>query len=124
MSEFYDFGGKYAQEFESKCNKCKKEISISTQKDENPEYYTDVFVKCKCGGSVSFRLPVNWKMSEFNLSDKIKDIDLDGNSWIKIDEVKELIKRMKEEIKQAGSRYDDLINALAGEKLIWPGYVG
>lgn len=57
--EIYEFGSKYSQEYKSKCKKCNKEIIVSTQKDECPEYYVDVFVKCSCGGSAQFRLPVN-----------------------------------------------------------------
>lgn len=42
-----------------KCSNCGKEIQISTQQDRNPEYYTDIYIKCDCGNSVSFLLPVN-----------------------------------------------------------------
>ena len=34
-------------------------IEILTQPDRHPEYYTQIFVKCSCGKSVEFCLPVN-----------------------------------------------------------------
>ena len=58
MTDMYDFDGEYAQTYEAKCE-CGKVIEVSTQKDNRPEYYTDVFVKCECGKSVHFELPVN-----------------------------------------------------------------
>jgi hypothetical protein len=38
---------------------CKKEHTIITQRDNNPEYQTDVYVLCECGKYVHFILPVN-----------------------------------------------------------------
>ena len=35
------------------------EVTVFTQSDSNPEYYTEVWVKCKCGDLVKFDLPVN-----------------------------------------------------------------
>ncbi len=58
IEEIYEFESEHAQTFKNKC-KCGKEISVSTQKDRHPEYYTDIFVKCECGKSVKFILPVN-----------------------------------------------------------------
>jgi hypothetical protein len=58
MDNVYDFGSKYAQTYKEKCE-CGNEIEVSTQTDNHPEYKTDVFVKCKCGKSVRFSLPVN-----------------------------------------------------------------
>lgn len=58
MTFVYDFGGEYSQTYKEKCV-CGKEIEVSTQTDDSPEYYTDVFVKCDCGNSVHFSLPVN-----------------------------------------------------------------
>lgn len=40
------------------CN-CGKTIELLTQKDNHPEYYTNVFVLCDCGEYVLFQLPVN-----------------------------------------------------------------
>lgn len=54
----YDFNDECAQTYKKRCE-CGKDIEVSTQKDENPEYYTTVFVKCICGNSVEFDLPVN-----------------------------------------------------------------
>lgn len=55
----YDFGGSFSQVYKEKCSNCGKEIEISTQQDKNPEYYTDIYIKCDCGKSISFMLPVN-----------------------------------------------------------------
>lgn len=38
---------------------CGKEHELITQEDDNPEYHTDVHVKCDCGQYVTFDLPVN-----------------------------------------------------------------
>jgi ribosomal protein L31 len=59
MNDLYEFGSKYAQTYKAKCSKCGNEIEVSTQQDLDPEYYTDVFVRCQCGGSAHFKLPVN-----------------------------------------------------------------
>jgi len=58
MADMYDFGGEFAQTYKEECE-CGKVIEVSTQEDENPEYHTAVFVKCDCGKSVCFSLPVN-----------------------------------------------------------------
>ena len=55
----YDFGGKFNQIYTEKCPECGNKISVSTQKDECPEYYTTIYVMCNCGVSVKFVLPVN-----------------------------------------------------------------
>ena len=56
--DYYDFGGKFACTYSKICE-CGRKIEVSTQKDEFPEYHTDVFVRCVCGKSVKFELPVN-----------------------------------------------------------------
>jgi len=56
--DVYDFGGSCSQVYMAECE-CGREIEISTQEDEHPEYYTDVFVKCVCSKSVKFNIPVN-----------------------------------------------------------------
>lgn len=58
IDELYAFGSKYAQTYKSPCDKCGREIEVSTQKDKNPECDTDVFVRCQCGGVAQFKLPV------------------------------------------------------------------
>ena len=55
----YDFGSKYAQTYTEVCPGCGKQFQVSAQRDQSPEYITDVFVKCDCGESVQFNLPVN-----------------------------------------------------------------
>jgi len=54
----YDFDEECAQTYKEQC-RCGKEVEVSTQTDDRPEYYTDVYVKCECGKSVRFSLPVN-----------------------------------------------------------------
>lgn len=46
------------QIYTEKC-KCGREITVETQKDDDPEYYTEVGVLCDCGNFVYFQLPVN-----------------------------------------------------------------
>jgi hypothetical protein len=57
--EYGDFMGEFSQTYSEKCKKCGKIILVSTQKDKSPEYYTDIFIKCDCGESIKFILPVN-----------------------------------------------------------------
>lgn len=56
--DMYDFGSRFAQAYSEQCE-CGETIEVSTQTDNMPEYYTDVYVRCKCGKSVCFTLPVN-----------------------------------------------------------------
>jgi hypothetical protein len=58
MLDMYDFGG-YAAETYSETCECGHVIELSTQQDNQAEYITTVFVRCICGKSVAFRLPVN-----------------------------------------------------------------
>jgi hypothetical protein len=58
MVDLYDFGSEFSQEYKQTCS-CGNKIEVSTQKDNDPEYYSEIFVKCKCGKSVRFDLPVN-----------------------------------------------------------------
>lgn len=57
-AEMYDFGGSCAETYEAVCE-CGERVEVSTQQDCDPEYYADVYVKCSCGRSVYFSLPVN-----------------------------------------------------------------
>ena len=57
--KMYDFNGRFSQEYKNNCENCGKQIKLSTQEDKCPEYYTTVYVKCSCGSSVKFTLPVN-----------------------------------------------------------------
>lgn len=54
----YDFGGAASEVYTEICV-CGNEVKVSTQTDSYPEYYTEVFIKCECGNSVGFTLPVN-----------------------------------------------------------------
>lgn len=56
---FFDFGSVHSKTYESKCDKCGKVIFVSTEKDDCAAYYTEVQVKCDCGGKAVFMLPVN-----------------------------------------------------------------
>ena len=55
--DYYDECDK-RQIYTEKC-RCGKEHQIETQKDNNPEYRTCIFVKCGCEKHVYFSLPVN-----------------------------------------------------------------
>lgn len=57
--EFYELSKDNMQTYEDPCDKCGKKIEVYTQKDDRPEYYTAVYVKCDCGGIARFVLPVN-----------------------------------------------------------------
>lgn len=46
-------------EYTNKCINCSKEIKLFTQIDNNPEYFTYVYIQCNCGEYVRFDLPVN-----------------------------------------------------------------
>jgi len=46
-------------EYTHKCPTCENIIKVFTQKDNYPEYYTDVFIQCYCGELLQFVLPVN-----------------------------------------------------------------
>ncbi len=61
MSEdnMHDFGSEHSETFVEDCSNCGKTHHVSTQQDSNPEYYTEVYIKCTCGESVRFLLPVN-----------------------------------------------------------------
>jgi DNA-directed RNA polymerase subunit M/transcription elongation factor TFIIS len=50
----------YYKPFKMTCENCGNEHTLYTQEALNdPEYYTDVLVKCSCGMFVWFSLPVN-----------------------------------------------------------------
>lgn len=59
ISSLHDFGGACAQTYVEACPMCGKEHFVSGQIDDTPEYYTLIFVRCDCGASVRFNLPVN-----------------------------------------------------------------
>ena len=46
-------------EYEEECTSCGKKHYLQTQEDKNPEYYTEVYLRCSCGQDVLFNLPVN-----------------------------------------------------------------
>jgi hypothetical protein len=56
--------------YTSHCLKCGFEMTVYTQEDDHPEYYTDVFIPCPnqvfsegflwaCSGVIAFELAVN-----------------------------------------------------------------
>jgi HKD family nuclease len=49
----------YNQKYSEECPLCTMSINVITQRDNFPEYETDVYVKCQCGNYVHFILPVN-----------------------------------------------------------------
>ena len=56
MCKIYDFGGVGAQTYKEKCT-CGRIVEVSAQQDNDPEFYTTIYVKCICGKSVEFTLP-------------------------------------------------------------------
>ena len=56
--DIYDFNGQFSQQYKEECS-CGKVHEVSTQEDVRPEYNTDIYIKCECGKSVKFVLPVN-----------------------------------------------------------------
>lgn len=57
--DMHDFGGMFAETYTEYCS-CGKKTEVSTQDNkQHAEYATDVYVKCDCGKSVRFSLPVN-----------------------------------------------------------------
>lgn len=60
MPSLYDFDDEFAQTYTEECECGNKiEVETETEEDEQPEYHTEIFVKCSCGKSVAFILPVN-----------------------------------------------------------------
>lgn len=57
--DLYAFESDFAQTYSANCETCGRAIEVSTQRDQSPEYYTEVHVRCVCGGSAKFELPVN-----------------------------------------------------------------
>lgn len=57
--DLYDFGSDVAQTYIETCKGCGTDIEVSTQQDRCSEYTAEVYVKCRCGESVRFELPVN-----------------------------------------------------------------
>ena len=49
----------FKQKYTQECPTCTMHVSIITQRDSFPEYYTDIWVVCNCGDKVYFELPVN-----------------------------------------------------------------
>lgn len=51
----YDKRGLYYEE----CENCHKIHGLLSQQNDDPEYYTKVFIICDCEELVEFKLPVN-----------------------------------------------------------------
>jgi len=49
----------FSEEYKKECAHCEEEHIVYTQKDDYPEYYTQVSIVCSCDGIVTFELPVN-----------------------------------------------------------------
>ncbi len=46
-------------EYTKNCELCGLKLEVFTQADNDPEYYTDIYVRCNCGEYIHFELPVN-----------------------------------------------------------------
>ena len=42
-----------------KCPLCLIENTMLTQHDNDPEYYTEIYLQCQCGNFIEFNLPIN-----------------------------------------------------------------
>lgn len=51
-----DVGLRFA--YRNKCT-CGEAHEVLTQNNDDPEYYTDIFIPCKCGEYVKIVIPVN-----------------------------------------------------------------
>lgn len=49
----------YKVEYRQTCPVCDLETLVLSQKDDFPEYQTEVYVQCVCGEFLEFILPVN-----------------------------------------------------------------
>lgn len=45
--------------YEQKCPCCQLITSVLTQRDNYPEYITEIFIMCMCGEYLELNLPVN-----------------------------------------------------------------
>ncbi len=56
-----EFKEKFKNEYEyvEKCSYCGNDITFFTQRDNDPEYYTNIWIECKCGEMKQCTLPVN-----------------------------------------------------------------
>ncbi len=57
--DMYDFNGEFAQTYTKMCSACDSQVSISTQAEDALGHHTSVYIMCKCGNSVGFRIPAN-----------------------------------------------------------------
>jgi hypothetical protein len=46
-------------EYIKTCNCCHLEQKILSQRDDSPEYETEIYLHCQCGNYIEFILPVN-----------------------------------------------------------------
>lgn len=46
-------------EYSQECDVCGMTSNILTQRDNFPEYETEIYVLCRCGNYIEFILPVN-----------------------------------------------------------------
>jgi hypothetical protein len=49
----------YRSEYHKTCECCGLDQLILTQKDNFPEYETEIYLQCQCGEFIEFTLPVN-----------------------------------------------------------------
>lgn len=49
----------YRSEYQKECDICTMATTVYTQKFNDPEYETYIYVQCSCGNILEFTLPVN-----------------------------------------------------------------
>lgn len=51
---------KYNQHvYQENCDVCSQIINISTKKNDDAEFYTNVYVQCDCGNWIEFEVSIN-----------------------------------------------------------------
>lgn len=46
-------------EYKKVCDVCDMTMKVMTQRNNSPEYETEVYIQCNCGNWIEFILPVN-----------------------------------------------------------------
>ncbi len=54
-----DISDEDANSYTEVCSCCGLKQIILTQRDNYPEYYTNIYLQCQCGEYIKFQLPVN-----------------------------------------------------------------
>lgn len=50
---------KFRVEYSKECDICTMKMIVLGQKDNSPEYYSEIAIQCHCGNWLEFEIPVN-----------------------------------------------------------------